>query len=144
MYTMMDDIVTTLENIPSVTTGISGDWATNHVFYGDAVTPLGVGGMNRGRCPFVRTYRGSRNFVQLDDTVSGRVESEIIVDFVVSPPSIKSQEAAWDKAYSIYNSFITTLRTLNNYRVTDTSVEQLVVNPTIFVLRCVISVENSY
>lgn len=146
MNLLAQEIRDSLEDVPESITGIAtSKWINSHIFYGDAVTPLGTRGMNRGRCAFVRFYRAGKDFdIQTVQPAGGTVLSNFIVEIVVRPPSVKEQETAWEEAYEIFDSFITSLREKRNWMDLDYNPEQLVVNPTLFVLRASLRVTNSF
>jgi hypothetical protein len=144
MNLLAQEIKESLEDIPESISGIeTNKWTTSHVFYGNS--PLPFRGQSRGRCPFVRYYRLGKDFdIQSVKPAGGTVLSQFSVQFVVNPPSVKSQEDAWDFAYEMFESFITSLREKDNWMDLDYSPQQLIVNPTIFVLDVNLRVTNSF
>ena len=146
MKTMLDDLIASVQSVPESITGIiSSDWNSKHIFYGDAGGMLGVGGQNRGRCPFVRVFRGPRDFnAQTSSSRGGTVTSNFIIEIVVTNQRMQDQEDQWDQAYQIFESIRDDLRGRANYRIGGETVEQLQFNPTIFVLKINFNVENSY
>lgn len=146
MNGLVSAIRESLEDIPEAITGIhTMDWVSNHIFYGNSVTPLGTGAMNRGRCPFVRFFRNGKNFdVKSIKPSGGTVQSFFIVEIVIRPPSVKSQDEAWKQGYKIFDNFIADLREKPDWLDLDYRLEQLIINPTLFVVRAMLEVVNSF
>lgn len=143
--TLIDDIRASLEDVPQSITGVPQiEWVTNHIFYNDS-RAIGTGPMNRGRCPFVRFYRNGKDYSHdSNGPRGGTLFSEFTIEIIVSKPSVKSQEDSYDLAWEIWNSFINDLRTKDNYLIGDDRTLQMQINPLLFVLQCIITVENSF
>lgn len=142
MNTLLEDVKDSLEQVSQSITGINQvDWETNHLFYNESAT-IGTGAMNRGRCPFVRYYRGEKNYeLQSIQEAGGSVDSVINVEIVVN--KVK-QEPAWDLAFSIFESFMKDLKNKDNYLDSGFTTQRLEINPMLFMLRVTIQVRNSY
>ena len=146
MNTMLDDLLEACRAVPETASGIvNSRWQSFHVHYGDSGHKLGVGGQNRGRCPFVRLFRGDRTYnAQTASSRGGTVESNFVVEVVVRKQKAQSQKDHWQQAFDIFEEIRDYLRDTNNYRVGGEQIEQLQVSPTLFVLRINFQVENSY
>lgn len=146
MNTLLEDIIDSLELTPSAITGKDPlTWATSHLFYNESLGILGVGGQNRGRTPFCRIYRGEKNYeIGSINQVGGSVDSQFFIEIVVNPQSIKSQEKAWDQAFAIWESFLVNLKDKNNYFDTSYNTEKLQVSNVMFILRCTLTVRNTW
>jgi hypothetical protein len=146
MEQLIADIRESFEDVPEAITGINNlKWTTKHIFYSFNGAPLGTGGKNRGRCPFATFYRANKDFdIKTIKPSGGTVQSTFIIEIAVRPKSIKSQEDAYTQAYSIFDNFIADLREKDNWMDCGYQLEQLQVNPLLFVLRVTLQVANSF
>ena len=142
MNTILEDVKDSLEQVDQSITGINQvEWENNHLFYNESAT-IGTGAMNRGRCPFVRYYRGDKNYeIQSIQDAGGSVDSVINIEIVVT--KVK-QEPAWDLAFAIFESFMKDLKNKNNYFDSGFTTQRLEINPMLFMLRATIQVRNSF
>ena len=146
MDTLAEDILTTLEDVPNTIHGIeSTRWKTHHLFYNNSGIPLGVGGMNRGRCPFVRFFRGSREFnIQSLESSGGTQTTRFVMEIVTNKKPARDQEGNWDLAYQIWGSFFKELKELPNWRDVQCVHQTLQLDPLCFVLQIELIVINSF
>lgn len=119
-------------------------WIKHHIFYGNVGT-IGVKGQNRGRCPFVRIYEGLRDYEQQTiSTIGGSFNTNYVIEFVVNTKSVSSQFDNFSLAKEMWKEFLAELNTKDNFLDSRQIVEELQVNPSLFVLRATITVRNSY
>lgn len=145
MDLILEDILDSIRQVPEVITGVQqADWALNHIFYGGGTT-LGVGGQNRGRCPFVRYFPLIRDYdYRHQQPRGGTVTSSFRIEIVTLSNSVKSQEVNYKVAYNIWDSFIDALRLKNNFMIGNERLLEQRIAPCFFMLQGEFDTENTY
>jgi hypothetical protein len=142
---LLDDIYQSLLLVPSSITEVdTTKWQSYHCFKNQNGGTIGRD-INRGRCPFVRVYRDSTNYVKTGESSrGGTVESSYIIEIFCRTPRASRQEENETLGYDIFEWIKSDLRAKNNWILGDERVERLEVDSFLYMIRANITVENSY